>query len=99
MISHSVAPGPAHGDGHGHSGDVAYSHRPGYRGGQGLKLRDLARVMVVVVAPADEPDGMGETANVYEAQIQREEEPARDQPDHDEGDLRSEQRDGEENES
>jgi hypothetical protein len=91
--------GPAHGNGHGYPGDVAYSHRARYRSRQSLELRDLTRVLVVVVAPADQPDGVGEAANVDEAQIHCEEKPPEDKPDHDQRDLGSENGHREEDES
>ena len=63
-----------------------------------LELRDLARVVLVGIPPRHDTQGLGESPDVDETQVDGEEQSATDEPDHDQRQVGAQDRDGEEDE-
>ena len=69
--------------------DVAYADGARDSSGKSLEMRDFSRFSRIVFLAADNPDRMLEATDVDETEIQGEKSGARDQPHHDERQLRT----------
>jgi hypothetical protein len=79
--------GAADGDRHGHAGDVAQPNGARELGGERLEARDLARVGLAGEATADDADGVAESGDRLEAEVDGEEDGRGHEPDDDERDA------------
>ena len=79
--------GPADGDRHGDTGDIAQSDGAREFGGERLEARDLARVGLAGEAAADDADGVSESGDRLEAKVEGEEDGGGHEPHDDEGDA------------